>query len=253
MRMKKAALIIALFGIGQLLPALARDAAAIINYSGIAQPPLRELAFGLVAYLLQLCLTLLALVAWPGLNGLRAGLNLNNRRLSLALLRRFLLVWGGLALGFFAVALVWFPWFGPYLQAQCPPNGLSLLKAGLIGVLLAPPIEELLYRGVLLGALGGAGHFSLPGGRLVLSGSALFSGLTFMVAHIGVQLFPTFAINHVDPLQLGITFLLVIFWGWVFEKTGSLLCPVLAHAGANAIQFTLGYLASWAIAQGLLL
>ena len=232
---KKTALIIGLFLMGQFLPALARAAAACINLNRIALLPLRQLTFGAAAYLFQFGLTMLALLAWPSLTLRRAGLSLNNRTLSLALLRRFLLAWGGLVICFFAAALVWLPWFGPYLQAQCPTNGLNLLKDILIGVILAPPAEELLYRGLLLG------------GRVVVSGAALFSGVTFMAAHIGLQLLPTFAITYLDPLQLLFTFLLGCFWGWAFEKTGSLLCPVLAHAGANAIQFAVGYLTSWAL------
>ena len=190
---KKTALIIGLFLMGQFLPALARAAAACINLNRIALLPLRQLAFGAAAYLFQFGLTILALLAWPSLTLRRAGLSLNNLTLSFALLRRFLLTWGGLVICFFAVALVWLPWFGPYLQAQCPTNGLNLLKDILIGVILAPPAEELLYRGLLLGALGGAGRWSLLGGRVVVSGAALFSGVTFMAAHIGLQLLPTFA------------------------------------------------------------
>lgn len=86
-------------------------------------------------------------------------------------------------------------------------------------VVLAPVLEELLYRGlgqtVLLNALGPAWRWPI----LIL----VSAGFAFV--HLGAVRW------HALPAL----FLLGLLFGWLYERTGSLWPPILMHAGFNAV------------------
>lgn len=84
-------------------------------------------------------------------------------------------------------------------------------------VLLAPMAEELLFRGVVYTSLKQAGH---P------VSAVLVSSLIFAAVH------GSFA------LMLPLTVLAVVLV-WLYEKTGSIIAPIIMHATFNAINFAL--------------
>jgi len=81
-------------------------------------------------------------------------------------------------------------------------------------VVLAPLFEELAFRGLLFGTLRR---------RFTWSTSALVSAGIFAVAHgYGI-------LGFVSVLWSG------LLWAWVYEKTGSLLPSIVAHAANNLL------------------
>jgi membrane protease YdiL (CAAX protease family) len=78
-------------------------------------------------------------------------------------------------------------------------------------VVLAPVVEELLFRGVLYPAVKQLGH---P--HLALWGTSLF-----------------FAIMHANAMTFLPLVLLSLVLTWLYEKTGNLLAPVAAHLFFN--------------------
>lgn len=106
------------------------------------------------------------------------------------------------------------------LQDDYSPEFLFQLFVG--AVLIVPIMEELMFRGVLQTSL-----MHLFGKRrwpAVVLAAALFS-----VTHWWV----------VDWQGLAPLFVLGLVWGYAYERTGSLLVPVLAHAGFNAINIAI--------------
>lgn len=89
----------------------------------------------------------------------------------------------------------------------------------LSAMLLAPVLEEILYRGLgqtaLLNTLGPAWRWPIL--MLVSAG--------FAVVHLGAVTW------HALPAL----FLLGMVFGWLYERTGSLWPPILAHAGFNTL------------------
>ncbi len=90
-------------------------------------------------------------------------------------------------------------------------------------VVLAPVLEELVYRGllqtVLLGLVG-------PGGRwLVL----VVAAAVFSVVHVGA----------VHWMQLPVLFVLGLLLGGLYERTGSLVVPIVVHMVFNAVSTAL--------------
>lgn len=61
-----------------------------------------------------------------------------------------------------------------------------------------------------------------------------------MIAHIGWSVSP-FNI-YADPMQLVQSLVFAIFYGKAFEKSGSILYPMLMHSASNVIMVGIGYL-----------
>ncbi len=105
-------------------------------------------------------------------------------------------------------------------------GGLPLVLVALLAVVVAPFVEEVIFRGVLFRAL--ADRINLPVG-LVLS-AGIFAGI-----HIEVLASQPFAL--VGLFTVG--FLLA----WAYHLTGNLMVPILGHAVFNAISLGLTILA----------
>lgn len=103
----------------------------------------------------------------------------------------------------------WTEWFdGDLVWGSGPVVAVSLVEY----VVFAPLFEELVFRGLL---------FATLRRRLPFGAAALLSGAIFALAH-GYGLLGTASV-----LWSGVV------WAWVYEKTGSLLPGLLAHALNN--------------------
>jgi membrane protease YdiL (CAAX protease family) len=107
------------------------------------------------------------------------------------------------------------------LTGDIAETPLQLLLAVLAAVVLAPIAEELLFRGLL--------HRALRT-RLRLIPAALISSVLFAIVHVDVVLS--------QPLALvGLTLVGVVL-AVAYERTGSLLVPIVIHAVHNAVTIT---------------
>jgi len=105
---------------------------------------------------------------------------------------------------------------------QALKNTVTWMDSVLIGVVaigLAPPAEEMLFRGILYPVVKQAGY---P--RLSLWGTSVL----FAAVHWNVATF--------TPLLL-----LALVLTLLYEKTGNLLAPICAHALFNALNFVIFY------------
>ncbi|MBN2146458.1 MAG: CPBP family intramembrane metalloprotease [Anaerolineales bacterium] len=129
----------------------------------------------------------------------------------------------GLGLGIGLGSLVIFSLAG-YFAAVA--RGLSGYRLGVLlpafGLVMVADgfMQELLFRGLFLKRLG----------RLLgNSGANVVTALVFAYAHLGGQYTASL------PLYFAILFLLGLLWGWLMQKTGSILAPALFHAGVNML------------------
>jgi len=97
---------------------------------------------------------------------------------------------------------------------------LWIAAMGVVAVLLAPLVEEIVYRGALQQALKGIG---VPRVIALLAASALFS-----LAHWGSL------VAGAEAGALAMLMVLGVVFGWTYERTGSLWAPFAAHATFNA-------------------
>lgn len=94
----------------------------------------------------------------------------------------------------------------------------ELILLTIAGVLVAPIIEEVIFRGLLQQAMAAHYQILLP----ALVGPAVF----FTIFHVQYLLYLPAAIELL---------LLALVFGWVMGKTGNLLAPILLHALNNLI------------------
>ena len=99
-------------------------------------------------------------------------------------------------------------------RASAPPE---LALQALSVVVFAPVCEELLFRGVLYPSLRDLGHR-----RIAIAASSLLFA----------------AIHGSLALMLPLTVLAVVLV-WLYEKTGSIIAPILMHAAFNAVNFAM--------------
>ena len=99
-------------------------------------------------------------------------------------------------------------------RASAPPE---LALQALSVVVFAPVCEELLFRGVLYPSLRDLGHR-----RMAIAASSLLFA----------------AIHGSLALMLPLTVLAVVLV-WLYEKTGSIIAPILMHAAFNAVNLAM--------------
>jgi uncharacterized protein len=110
--------------------------------------------------------------------------------------------------------------------------GVAIPAIVLIVVLFGPAVEELVFRGAIfnglyrLGALVSTRSFGKEHGRsstkTIFIASALASSLMF-------------ALLHLEPVLLPVLLILAITLCALFQRTGSLLPPFVAHATFNSV------------------
>lgn len=138
----------------------------------------------------------------------KSGLPLVVMLVTLGLVGDWLIVLGGDA---FQSSVHWTEWFVPQLIWG---TRMEVMKTTIDFVLLAPFFEELIFRGILFTTL--RTRFSFPL-------SMVASGLVFALAHgYGVVAFLT-------VLWSG------LLWAWAYERTGSVIPGMLAHAINNGV------------------
>jgi uncharacterized protein len=111
--------------------------------------------------------------------------------------------------------------FGPVdppeqqLLTDVTAGGLMTVLAVVAAILMAPLVEEVVFRGVLYQGLKR---------RMGLWPAALVSALLFAVVHVEVQ----------QPIYSSGFVLLGILFAWTMHRFGSLVVPLVAHATFNA-------------------
>ena len=159
------------------------------------------------------------------------------------------------------VSLRWFGWFALYctlgmlffgiapmiLFRHLPHLNFSLNARNVTGVLgfhylLSGSCEEPLFRGVVMVILLKFWTGEVRLGKVGMPVAGLWATLLFMLAHINFTLVP-FQITHFSVAQQLFCLGFGLFYAAAFYRTGSLLCPVLAHGFSNGIIWTLIYLA----------
>jgi uncharacterized protein len=103
-------------------------------------------------------------------------------------------------------------------------GGMEALLAVVLAVLIAPVLEELVFRGALHGALRA---------RVGVWLAALLSSAVFAVIHVEIV--------TSSPAFLVQLFLLGLVFVWLYERTGNLAAPIVAHLVFNAISVGMAF------------
>lgn len=169
------------------------------------------------------------------------GFNLNDHKRSIRIFLWFSLIY--LVPVFFVNVLPHIisgnpPWFRYPLSARNIACKLGYMY------LLSGTGEEPLCRGFVIVLLSQSWKKVFRIWRIEISMAGLIATALFMYAHIKFTVFP-FEITYISWPQQVWALGLGLYYAIVFQKTKSLLCPVLSHGYSNGIIFTILYLMSF--------
>jgi membrane protease YdiL (CAAX protease family) len=106
----------------------------------------------------------------------------------------------------------------------------------LVVVVIGPAVEELVFRGAVFNGLNRLG--ALVGSRTIGAASGRTSGrTTFVLSALLSSVF--FALLHLKPVLLPAILILAVALCTLFQRTGSLLPPFVAHATFNSFATSL--------------
>ena len=200
-------------------------------------PPLGQLIGGALTALIFMGVIRLAVVGTGALSWAEMGVRRFDRRAFDDLVAGAALALPVIGLTLI-VAAVLVTVFGVVSPSPLPPTGEigGLLVQLVVGALIAPVAEELLFRGFAVTAWA----------RVAGPTRAIFrAGLLFAVAHvIGIQ--ATDFNQAIGLLAVGAGTRLPVAWvlGWVFVRRGSIWAPIGLHAAFNGALLLLAHLAT---------
>jgi membrane protease YdiL (CAAX protease family) len=116
------------------------------------------------------------------------------------------------------------------LGALSEPSQILVFIA--LSFLIVAPGEELLYRGLVQGTLREA-YGAWPS---IAAASALFA-----LNHVGALVTTDASAGTATAVTIGLVLVLSILLGYLYERTETLVVPILVHAGFNGLQFGLRY------------
>ena len=94
--------------------------------------------------------------------------------------------------------------------------------------------EEILFRALVIGILLNSWTGKIKPGSFEVSHAGFIAAIIFTLAHVGFVFHP-FQIDYIEPMQLVFAFGLGIFYAVMFDRTGSLLGPILVHSASDGI------------------
>jgi membrane protease YdiL (CAAX protease family) len=117
------------------------------------------------------------------------------------------------------------------LGAISEPN--QILVFVVLSFLVVAPGEELLYRGLVQGTL----REAYGAWTSIAAVSALFA-----LNHVGALVTAEASAGTATAVTIGLVLVLSIVLGYLYERTETLVVPILVHGGFNGLQFGLRYL-----------
>ena len=112
--------------------------------------------------------------------------------------------------------------------------GIAIPTIVLVVVLFGPAVEELVFRGAVFNGLNRLGLWIST--RTGAKSSGVARTLPFVLAALASSVL--FALLHLEPVLLAALLVLAFALCALFEKTGSLLPPFVAHATFNSFAAT---------------
>ena len=101
--------------------------------------------------------------------------------------------------------------------------------------------EELLFRALFITILSRSWRGKVRLAGIDVSSAGFIAAVVFSLAHVGFTLAPL-RITYLDPMQLGVAFALGIFYAVMYDRTKSLLGPVLVHNASDGILAAISYM-----------
>lgn len=212
-----------------IAPRIGGFVAGLFNYASI--DPDGAFMWISVHHIIQALVIVLLMLLFSGAFNIKFNLGLGDRSVGLKYLKRF-------ALGFTVYTLIAFliTFLSGGLQPFAYPLTLRNI-AGYLGfqLLLSGPSEELVFRAFAISVFAGL----VTNKRLNkhLSYAVLFASIIFGIAHINISFNP-FGVSY-SVFQVIYAVVLGYFYGDCYEKSKSVIYPMLMHSFSNVLMIGL--------------
>lgn len=186
-----------------------------------------------VHHVVQMLMALLAVFVLSETCGIRFGLGLGDRKRG----AKYLFVFTGIVLAYTAITNA----LSKPPQAGYPMNAKNVIGALGFQLFLSGPSEEILFRALPISVMAHWGMSKeIKAAKWRVSVAAVIAAALFAAAHIKWTISP-FTISA-DPFQLVYCLVLGTVYGVVFQRTKSVLYPMLMHSITNVIAVGLGFI-----------
>lgn len=220
------------------VPQIAGQIAHLFNYDSI--DPNRAFMWISVHHIVQaviILLLMIIIVKFSPLSFNSFGLQVGNKKVGIRYVKIF-------TLGFLVYALVSIGMvlmFNTFNQFPYPLSFRNAIGQLSFQLFLSGPSEELIFRGFVMTILALFIHRRILNNRFSIVN--IIAAIIFVLAHVGFKLSP-FELTY-DPMQLVYVFVLGVVYGDCFEKTKSVIYPMLLHSISNVISVSLMLFASF--------
>lgn len=191
-----------------------------------------------VHHIVQMCFALLVVVILSKIYKLDFGFRLGKKNIGFKYVAVFSIVIFIYALISYIIAYS----CNHILQYTYPKNIKNILGSLGFQLLLSGPSEEILFRAVPITIIifGFGRSKDLKLGKWNLPFEIIIAALFFSMAHISWTIHP-FSIN-VNYFQVTYAFILGTIYGKSYQKSGSVLYPMIMHSVSNVFMVGLGYI-----------
>ena len=231
-----AGMTIALFAVQSLVSHAGSIIADGFSYERI--DPYRLFAPVSVHHVIQLIAALVLILILARLTKRDFGLHAGDHKSGLRSFLRFTAIFSGYTAVSYAILF----FLGALPVHHFPLNAQNVTGTLLFQLLLSGPSEELMFRALpitmLVFAYGKSVDIRL--GKFYISVQNVVTALLFSLAHVRWSLSP-FEINA-DIFQLAYAFVLGAISGYVYQKSKSVLYPMMMHSFSNVLMVGTGYI-----------
>lgn len=229
---------LALLIVQQLSSLLGRVVADLFSYQAI--DPHDLFARVSVHHIVQMLAALMMICVLAKSFQLDFGMHMGNRRKGFQSVALFTAILGGYIVVAYTITVL----TGNAPVYRFALNAQNVGGTLLFQLLLSGPSEELLFRALpitmLVFAFGQS--ITLKPVKWGISLECIVTALLFSFAHVRWSLSPLFV--SADALQLLYSFVLGVFYGIAYQKTGSVVYPMMMHSISNVLMVGGGYIVS---------
>lgn len=180
-----------------------------------------------VHHIVQAIIIMILMFIFVKFTKVKFHLGLGDREQGMGYLKKFMMVFSGYAAIAFIISIA----SGTFGQFAYPLNTRNI--TGYLGfqLLLSGPSEELIFRAFAISLFA----FFITEKRINkhLSYAVLFAAIIFGIAHIGFSFNP-FSISY-SLFQVGYAMVLGYFYGDCYEKSKSVVYPMIMHSFTNVV------------------
>ena len=230
-------MVLFIFVFQQFASGIGRLVAGLFTYDRI--DPYNLFAWVSVHHIVQMIIALMAIGILVKVKNLDFGFRLGNVKVGLEHILNFSIFLFIYVIVFYIITFVFFSF-------SAPNHPLNLTNvAGRLGfqLLLSGPSEEILFRALPITLLA----YCLKSSKFItvnkkIAGVSSFDvsletvivAVLFAIAHIGWEINP-FSITHLYVHQLILSFVFGIFYGVAYQKSKSVIYPMIMHSMSNVV------------------